>query len=142
MPVGGCACTRVCCAGLGSVQLEHRSLKLLRSGRLLFAEFSPVVLLWLQEQGLPPEPMPWGWRVVLPQPRCLVSEQEWLAEQVSRLPGQRQRASPERQAHRHDPVRVLLEELRGWPAGDLPPMQAVKAIQRWQVRLSYLLPGP
>ncbi len=123
------------------VQLECRRSKTLASGLLLFGEYSQVYLFSaLHERGLRPEPVAWGWRLDLKLPRCAARERVWLSEQTQCLPVTRWRENKEESNDLSGELRQILVELSRWPVGDLPPMQALKAIQRWQVRLRQLPP--
>ncbi|WP_282875956.1 hypothetical protein [Pseudomonas peli] len=123
------------------VKPECRRSKALPSGLFLFGEYSEADLLaMLREQGFFPDPVVWGWRLSLQSPRCKERERTWVDDQVHRLPVTRWRDTKECEVDLNGNYRQILSELSQWPVEELPPMQASKAIQRWQVRLRKLPP--
>lgn len=123
------------------VAMECRALKSVNNGKLIFADYAePLLLSSLRSGGLRPTPADWGWCLKLSQRRCLISERAWLLEQTQLLPARRWRASAEEQKNTEEQLQELLHEVRDWASADLLPMQALKAIRRWQARLRLLLP--
>lgn len=124
------------------MHIECCALRSLPGGCLLFGEFSETVLFgFLRARDLRPQPTAFGWSVDLSEQRCFEGERKWLEWQALRLPVQRGGARAIDVAIMDDSVHQIVDELRRWPATELPPMQALKAIQRWQVRLQKLIPG-
>lgn len=124
-------------------KLECRTLKSLPGGCLIYGEFNEELLLhWLHECRLTPVLMSWGWCVNLPQPRCSVRERAWLETQIQHLPTRRWRPIQDESFSRDEQVKELLGELLHWPTDELSPMQALKAIRRWQGRLQQVSGHP
>lgn len=120
---------------------ECRRSKALTGGKLLFGEYLETDLLaMLREQGFRPDPVVWGWLLDIQLPRCMERERAWLNDQIQSLPVTRWRESKEEPGGLDGQLRQILAELSRWPAEELPPMQALKAIRRWQARLRQLPP--